>query len=181
MKKRANELIEKYMIINSNLWGESMKISGCMIVKNESKNIARCINSYKKIVDEIIVVDTGSTDNTVEIAEELGAKVFFRKWDNDFAAAKNYALDRTNGDWIIFLDADEYFSTESLVVIKQILKKIAGSKSFIQQTYLVQYLSFNQHAKPNQSNPLLMFLRIPYVKFFGKGLHFIQFFIVNLN
>jgi len=81
-----------------------------VITKNEEKNIARCINSYKDIVDEIILVDTGSTDNTVEVAKNLGAKTYYYEWNNDFAAAKNYALSLAKGDWIIFLDADEFFA-----------------------------------------------------------------------
>ena len=90
-----------------------MKTSACMIVKNESKNIEKCINSFKDIVNEIIVVDTGSTDNTVELAKNLGAKVLFMQWQNDFAAPKNYAIENATGDWIIFLDADEYFEEGS--------------------------------------------------------------------
>lgn len=90
-----------------------IRISACTIAKNEEKTIARSINSYKKYVDEIIVVDTGSTDNTVKVAQELGAKVLHFEWCNDFAAAKNTALDAATGDWIVFLDADEYFSEDS--------------------------------------------------------------------
>lgn len=104
-----------------------MKISACMIVKNEEKNIEKCINSYKEIVDEIIVVDTGSEDNTVEIAKDLGASVYFFKWINDFAAAKNYALDKAKGDWIIFLDADEYFGQNSAKKVRGILKSLQGT------------------------------------------------------
>lgn len=105
-----------------------MKITACMIAKNEEKNIEMCINSYKSIVDEMIVVDTGSEDNTVEIAKGLGAKVYFFDWINDFAAAKNYALDRAKGDWIIFLDADEYFDVNSTRRIRKILESLKGSK-----------------------------------------------------
>ncbi|TCL36118.1 glycosyltransferase involved in cell wall biosynthesis [Anaerospora hongkongensis] len=86
-----------------------MKISACMIAKNEEKVIARCIESYRAAVDEVIVVDTGSTDQTVAIAKSLGAKVFHFTWIDDFAAAKNYAISKAKGDWIVFLDADEYF------------------------------------------------------------------------
>ncbi len=86
-----------------------MKITACSIVKNEAHNVARSIESYKDSVDEIIIVDTGSTDNTVDICKEYGAKVLFYDWNNDFAAAKNYALENAKGDWIIFLDADEWF------------------------------------------------------------------------
>lgn len=100
-----------------------MKISACMIAKNEEENIAQCIGSYKNIVDEIIVVDTGSTDDTVQIAKSLGAKVYHFKWINDFAAAKNYALNKAKGDWIIFLDADEYFDENKSPSIPRLIKK----------------------------------------------------------
>ncbi len=86
-----------------------MKISACSIVKNEALNIGRSIESYKDAVDEIIIVDTGSTDNTVEVCKSLGAKVLHFEWCDDFSAAKNYALEHAKGDWVIFLDADEWF------------------------------------------------------------------------
>lgn len=105
-----------------------MKISACMIAKNEENCIAKCISSYKDIVDEIIVVDTGSNDKTVEIAESLGAKVYHFEWVSDFAKAKNYALSKATGDWIIFLDADEYFDLEKSKNIPKLIKKY-GVKS----------------------------------------------------
>jgi glycosyltransferase involved in cell wall biosynthesis len=108
-----------------------MKISACMIVKNEENNIEMCINSYKDIVDEIIVVDTGSKDRTVEIAKKLGAKVYFIQWNNDFASAKNYAIDKAKGDWIIFLDADEYFGSNSSGKIRNILKNLTKQYNVI--------------------------------------------------
>lgn len=101
-----------------------MKISACMIAKNEEKVIARCIESYRKAVDEIIVVDTGSTDRTVAIAQSLGAKVFHFDWIDDFAAAKNYALSKANGDWIVFLDADEYFANGTGNNLRSFLQKL---------------------------------------------------------
>ncbi len=90
-----------------------IRLSQCMIVKNEEKNIRRALSWGKGIVCEQIVVDTGSTDRTVEIAEEMGAKVYHFRWCNDFSAAKNYAIEQASGDWIAFLDADEYFDRES--------------------------------------------------------------------
>ena len=90
-----------------------IKLSQCMIVKNEDKNIRRALSWGKGIVCEQIVVDTGSTDRTVEIAEEMGAKVYHFTWCDDFSAAKNYAIEQASGDWIVFLDADEYFDEDS--------------------------------------------------------------------
>ena len=91
---------------------KKVKISQCMIVKDEEHNIVRALSWGKGIVSEQIVVDTGSTDQTVEIARQMGAKVYQIPWTNDFSAAKNYAIGKASGDWIAFLDADEYFTEE---------------------------------------------------------------------
>ncbi len=100
-----------------------MRISQCLITKNEEKNIEHCLSHLKSVVDEQIVVDTGSTDATVEIAERLGAKVFHFDWINDFSAARNFTLDKAKGDWIIFLDCDEYFSKDSVPFIRENINK----------------------------------------------------------
>jgi tetratricopeptide (TPR) repeat protein len=84
-----------------------MKLSFCAIVKNEAKNLGRCLASVKPYVDELIIVDTGSTDDTVAIAQQYGATVSHFEWSNDFAAARNYASTLATGDWILTLDADE--------------------------------------------------------------------------
>lgn len=99
-----------------------IKISACTITKNEELNIGKSIESYKNYVDEIIIVDTGSIDNTKEIASSLGAKVLDFEWINDFAAAKNYAIDNTTGDWIVFLDADEWFDGDTAKNIKSAIQ-----------------------------------------------------------
>jgi glycosyltransferase involved in cell wall biosynthesis len=79
-----------------------------MIVKNEEKNIKRCLDSIKDLVNEIIIVDTGSTDNTKSIAINYGAKVFNYKWHNDFSDARNFSIQQSTSDWNLVLDADEY-------------------------------------------------------------------------
>jgi len=84
-----------------------MSISLCMIVKNEEEVLADCLSSVKGFVDEIIVVDTGSTDKTADIAKQHGALVFSFPWDNHFSNAKNYAIRKATKDWILWLDADE--------------------------------------------------------------------------
>ena len=104
-----------------------MKISLCMIAKNEEKVIGRAIESCKDIIDEIILVDTGSEDRTIEIAKAKGAKIYFFAWKNDFAAAKNYALSKAKGDWIVFLDADEYFGNDTGENLKVLLSSIEAN------------------------------------------------------
>lgn len=102
-----------------------MKLSACVIAKNEADTIGKCLASLQAIVDEIILVDTGSNDDTVAIAKEYQAKVYSYEWKNDFASTKNFALDQTVADWIIFLDADEYFSAETSANVRKIIKKHA--------------------------------------------------------
>lgn len=86
-----------------------MRISACWIVKNEAENLRASIDSVKDCADEMIVVDTGSGDETIRVAKECGAQVYHFVWINDFSAARNYALSLATGDYVIFLDADEYF------------------------------------------------------------------------
>jgi len=85
----------------------STTISLCMIVKNEEEFLPRCLESIKDLVDEVIVVDTGSTDNTIEIAEKYGAKVYHHPWENDFSKHRNQSISYATGDWIFVLDGDE--------------------------------------------------------------------------
>ena len=86
-----------------------MKISACYIVKNEEENLGKSLISLRNNENEIIVIDTGSTDATKCIAKKYGAKVYDFHWQDDFSAARNFALDIADGDWIIFIDADESF------------------------------------------------------------------------
>ncbi len=102
---------------------KSITVSLCAIVKNESHRIADCLDSAKDFVDEAIVVDTGSTDNTIEIAKQCGAKVFKFAWCDDFAAARNYSLSHASGNWILVLDADEKLDPEAKLALRQIIQQ----------------------------------------------------------
>ena len=93
-----------------------------MIVKNEEKYLEACLESAKNVVDEIVIVDTGSTDTTIEIAKKYSAKIFHFEWINDFAAARNFALEQSTGDWILYLDADECLSNKSVHELKRLTR-----------------------------------------------------------
>jgi tetratricopeptide (TPR) repeat protein len=98
-------------------------LSLCMIVKNEEKQIARCLHSLKPLVDELIVVDTGSTDHTRMLAQIFGARVYDYAWSDDFAAARNYSIDQANGRWILIMDADEVISPKDHQQMKKIIRR----------------------------------------------------------
>lgn len=84
-----------------------MKLSLCMIVKNEEKYLDECLASVRDYVDEMIILDTGSTDNTLDIARNYNTQIYQFDWINDFSAARNASIQYAKGDWILWLDADE--------------------------------------------------------------------------
>ena len=101
-------------------------ISLCMIVKNEERFLAECLDSVKDLVDEINIVDTGSTDRTVEIARSYGANIIFREWRKDFAWARNEAIAMATRRWTLVLDADEELVRESAGLLKSLRTTPAG-------------------------------------------------------
>ena len=116
-------------------------LSLCMIVKNEEANLPRCLKSVKGAVDEIIIVDTGSTDRTVEIAAAMGAKVTRAGWNNNFSEARNASLELAAGKWIIFLDADEELAAESRQALRQLLENNSPEKERI-EGYFVKIVNY---------------------------------------
>lgn len=116
-----------------------MKISACVITKNEEMNISSCLASVKEISDEIILVDTGSKDNTVQEALRYDAKIYYFQWQNDFSKARNYAISKAKGDWIIFLDADEYYTKESITMIRDVLYEAEKGNYDVIFSILVNY------------------------------------------
>ena len=98
-----------------------VKISLCMITKNEGRLLANCLNSVKDLVDEIVVVDTGSIDGTKDIALGFGAKIYDFTWRDDFAAARNESIKHATGDWILVLDGDEELDEDGKKILLEIL------------------------------------------------------------
>lgn len=150
--------------------GETVKdgkidLSICMIVKNEEADIRACIESVREVAGEIVILDTGSTDGTVEIAGEMGAHVFSARWENDFAKARNQCLSHARGYWVLFIDADERLAKESCIP----LRNEASTRPGRPIVFAVKF--FNMTDKNTVSSvhcaPRL-FVRLPQVTFIGK-------------
>ncbi len=121
-------------------------IALCMIARNEEQHIQRAIDSVKKCVNEIIVVDTGSGDNTRKIAQDCGAAVYDFKWENDFAKARNFALSMAKSDWVLVLDADECLSQNDVKDILQVLER--EEKEHKKGEEIVAYAFISRHYTP---------------------------------
>lgn len=140
-------------------------ISLCMIVKNEEKNISRCLESVINYVDEILIFDTGSTDETPELAQQLGAVVRYGTWDNDFSKARNESIKHARGEWILFLDADEEIPEET----GRTLRGLAQEQEV--EAYTFSILNFTTKEKDSQKQigiNLRMFKNNPLYTFEGK-------------
>lgn len=101
-----------------------VRISLCMITKDEEEFLPRCLESVRGLVDEIVVVDTGSTDRTVDIAECYGAAVFHHPWEDDYSKHRNQSIAYASGEWILIMDADEVIAARDIDKIRQILHSV---------------------------------------------------------
>lgn len=99
--------------------GADPRISACLIVKNEQPFLDGCLLSLRDLVDEVVIVDTGSTDASIDIARSHGARVIKWAWRNDFAAARNVGLDAAGSEWLLYIDADERLVTPSREALRQ--------------------------------------------------------------
>ncbi|MFC1618615.1 glycosyltransferase family 2 protein, partial [Candidatus Neomarinimicrobiota bacterium] len=96
-------------------------LSVCMIVRNEARMLPGCLNSLTGVADQIVVIDTGSEDDTAKIARSFGAQVYDFPWGDDFAAARNESIRHASGDWILWIDADERLLPSSIEFLKRSL------------------------------------------------------------
>lgn len=120
-------------------------ISLCMIVKDEELTLERCLNCAKDLVDEIIIVDTGSKDKTVEIAKKFTDKVYYFEWIQDFAAARNYSFSKATKEYIFYLDADDIISEEDQKKLKKLKSTINKSVDSVSMFY---HLNVNKDGVP---------------------------------
>ena len=145
-----------------------IKVSACYIVRDNAEELKLSLNSLEKFVQEIIVVDTGSVDKTVEVAKSFGAKVFFQTWQDDFSTPRNLALKKASGDWIIFLDADEYFSEESAKNIPFVVERAEQFKSNAVQVFLVNIDKDNGNKIQDTDYVVRLFKKNPAIHYVGK-------------
>lgn len=142
-----------------------IRISACLIAKNEEKHLGRCLTSIRKVVDEIVVVDTGSTDATIQIAKSFGAKVSHFAWSDDFAAARNESLKHATGDWILWIDADEELTESSLAAVERaIVRPHFGG-------FAIEIVNFTDDTSQDAQyvhRPIRLFRNLPGVKFEGR-------------
>lgn len=142
-----------------------MRLSVCTITRNEETKMELLIRSVKVVADEVIVTDTGSTDRTVEIAAGLGAKVSSVQWQDDFSAARNFALDQATGDWVLWLNPDE----ELQPVARPYLDAFLNTDGAL--AYWVRVLELPQAARPDFFTETVqprLFRRRPDVRFTGR-------------
>lgn len=119
-------------------------LSLCMIVKDEEAFIGQCLNSVQDAVDEIIVVDTGSTDQTKEVAKSCGAQVYEFAWTGNFSEARNYSIAKANGEWILWMDADEMLEKEDAIKLRE------GVRTSQKNILLIQLLNYVGKDEPNR-------------------------------
>ena len=146
-----------------------MKISACVIAKNEAENLPRWLKSAQGFADEMIVVDTGSSDETAAIAAKAGAKVYSFQWMDDFSAAKNFALDQATGDWVVFTDADEYFTEESVPRVRPLIEEYDGQQDLA--GFIVQLVNIDMDTGVllgTQAKVQRIFRRVPWIRFVGN-------------
>lgn len=132
-----------------------------MIVRNEERNLLECLREIRDLFDEIVIVDTGSTDNTVEVARGLGAKVYHFPWCDDFSAARNEFLKRATGDWIFWLDADDRIKRAEA---EKLRKLISAEKD---TAFLCHLYCYEPDGKDIEGLHLRLFPNLPGVKFEG--------------
>ena len=104
-------------------------LSVIILTKNEENDIEAAVQNALQCADEVLVVDSGSTDKTVELAKNKGARVVYRAWDNDFAAQRNFALTQTETEWVLYLDADERLNDELVNAVKKVVAPASSDEA----------------------------------------------------
>ena len=145
-----------------------IRYSACVIVKNEAANLPHWLACMRELADEMIVVDTGSTDDSVAIAEAGGARVCHFAWCDDFAAAKNYAIAQARGRWLLMLDADEYIAPEDYPILRRAWAAYDHRADIL--GFMSQWINIdvdNHNRRKNSSFQIRIFRRLPQLRYRG--------------
>lgn len=142
-----------------------LTLSLCMIVKDEEEMLPGCLEAIRGAVDEIIVVDTGSTDRTVEIAASFGARVLHFPWNGSFADARNVGLDAATGDWIVYLDADEHVVPEDAAELRALTRRTWREAFYV---VLTNYTGGDEAGSAVSDLQLRMWRNRPEYRFEGR-------------
>lgn len=134
----------------------------CIVAKDEESNIGAALASVRGVADELIVVDTGSTDRTIDIAKAFGARIIHHPWNGDFAAARNAGIEAATGDWVLMLDADETLPERS------VLPLLAAIRNPYADAYLHGIVSCTGHARSAPVPIVRLFRRDPKYRFSGR-------------
>lgn len=143
-----------------------MIFSLCMIVKNEEKTLARCLDSVKGVFDEIIIVDTGSSDKTKEVAHTYTDKIYDFKWCDDFSAARNFSFSKASGDYIMWLDADDVLDDANRTALLALKESLSPETDLVMMRYTAAFDS--------AGNPAFFYYRERLIKRLG-GFRWIGF------
>jgi glycosyltransferase involved in cell wall biosynthesis len=153
-----------------------MSIALCLITKNEERNIVQCIESFEDLVDQIVVVDTGSVDKTKTLALRKGASVFDFKWNDSFANARNECLSHVKTEWCLFVDADERLEYVNLFELQQAirLEKVISVKLKTNQSEIEKIKLWKVGQKFRYVLPVHEFLDVK-----GDGVFYLDSFIIK--
>lgn len=119
--------------------------SASMIVRNEERFLEGCLESIKNVVDEIVIVDTGSTDRSKEIAARFGVRVIDFPWDGDFSAARNISLDNSRGEWILYIDADERLRPATREEVRHVLSDKSKAAYTVRFRPIAGYTAYREY------------------------------------
>lgn len=142
-----------------------MSLSVCYLTRNEEKTLPRSIRSVAAVADQVVVADTHSSDGTARLAADLGARVYEYKWDEDFAAGRNFAIARATGDWVLWLNADEELAPQSVEPLRRCLADRDAFGHFVRVRNL---LRADDPARFSETADLRLFRRRPDLRFVGR-------------
>jgi tetratricopeptide (TPR) repeat protein len=144
---------------------EGLRLSLCMIVRDEEQMLPRCLAAAAGAVDEIVLVDTGSSDATIEIARSFGARVIEHDWSGSFARARNVSFDAATGDWLMYLDADEVLVREDTALLRSLTGRTWREAFYLSET---NYTGDVEDGTAVAHNALRMFRNRPEYRFEGR-------------